>query len=285
MNFFKIKYALAKLIDLATSFSIIRFFYTYVDQQLPFSIECLILGGLTLIPLTINYLLFKFSQLPSLGESILGIKKKESFKWFRLDPSMIEPSGLSYFHRGFYTILGLFFMIAPLSVETFIYPYSNDVTGLNTSKLKWKPFKHESGEWKIEFPTTPCAQETTLNLPDDSELKLSEITAQHKTISYSIASATLPEDLLKWSPNLILKGSLKILANNLENGKSTTDKIFKYRNFPTLPYTFQQGETFIHGRLLLIEDTLYKIEVECPHHEKDQHQEKLDKFFNSFIPN
>lgn len=281
---FRVKYALAKVIDFVTSASIITFIYSLLDQDLGIEIEILTILGFTFIPLLLNYLLFKFFGIQTLGEAIVGIKKIKGFKLSKIDEKIEKDSFLKPANRITYFITAIFLVAAPFCSDLFMDKFSNDVTGLTVSKLKWKPYQHPENEWKIEFPVKPDMKEKTLNLPNSTELKLSEITAQHNQLSYSIASASLPDDLMKWSPNLILKGSFKILASNIKGATTSTDKIFKYKSAPTLPYTFEQGNKFVYGRLILIKDTLYKLEVECPKSEKDLHKEKLDKFFNSFHP-
>jgi hypothetical protein len=284
MNHLSLKFIFAKAIDLITSVSTIAVFYLLVGSQLELISQLFTIGIFSIIPLILNSLLFKFFNVQTLGEAIMKVKKTRSFRFYRFHRSLEADDSLPFIQRISYMMLSLFLVTAPLLTDQVIDQYSTNVTGLKTSNLKWKPFKHPEDDWKIEFPTKPSTQEKVISLPNSSELTLSEITSKQEKLSFSIASATLPENLLKWSPNLILKASIKILANNLEKVESSTDKIFKYKNFPTLPYTLTQGEKVIFGRLILIEDTLYKLEVECPKAEKELHQEKLNKFFNSFSP-
>ena len=273
----------AKLIDFSIEFSVISFILNLLNLKLSLSLELLLTFGGACVLFAIDHFFSKFSKVKTIGEAILGIKKLENFSFKKVSCHVIKDS-TSLAEKITYGVIALFFASSPLISDILIDRFGNTVTGLSYSNLKWKPYHHPEDSWKIEFPTKPKTQAKKIKLPDSNHLHLSEIIAEHDLLSYSIAAAKLPDNLLKWSPNLILKGSIKILANNIKNVRSETDKIFKYQNYPTLPYTFQVDEKLIYGRLILIEDTLYKLEVECPLQEKDTQQEKLDKFFNSFIP-
>ena len=285
MKTLKLKYLFAKLIDFVTSASIITFIYNLLDQELNLEIEILIVFGVTFIPMIMNFLLFKFFGISSLGETILGIKKKKDFKIKNMSQGIEKETSIPKFNRIINTLIALIFTISPFFSDAFITQYGDDVSGLNRSNLIWKSYKHPEDEWKIEFPTKPVLQEKDLQLPNQETITLNEVVSEQETLSYSISSATLPDNLLKWSPNLILKGSIKILdKNHTDNSKSTTNKIFKYKNFASLPYFYIQKDNYIFGRLILANSTLYKLEVECPIGEKDLHNEKVNKFFNSFNP-
>jgi hypothetical protein len=273
----------AKIIDFTIEFSVISFILNLLNLKISLLIEILLTFAFALVLFMIDHLFSKFSKVKTIGEAILGIKKCEGFSFKKISTHVAKDSS-SIGEKITYGIIALFFAASPLISDFLIDRFGNTVTGLNYSNLKWKPFTHPEDAWKIEFPTKPKTQEKKIKLPDSNHLHLSEIVAEHDLLSYSIASAKLPDNLLKWSPNLILKGSIKILANNIKNVDYETDKIFKYQTHPTLPYTFAIDKKLIYGRLILIEDTLYKLEVECPIQEKDNQQEKLQKFFNSFDP-
>ncbi len=277
------QFLIAKFIDLLASVSFSAFFYSFFEKSNQTSLKIIwIVLGVCLIE-TITALLFKFYQAPSLGEVVLGIQKNQNIR-FKTLFHQIEPASYPLAQKILNAVVLAVFISAPFYTGEVFDHYSNQVTGLVSSNLKWKPFYHPEGEWKIEFPTKPAQQEKTIDLPDSKKLTLSETVSEQELLSFSIASAKLPSNLLKWSPNLILKGAMKILSSNLTSVQTSTDKIFQYRQAPTLPYTLVVEDKLIYGRLLLINDTLYKLEVECPASEKGKHQEKLEKFFNSFVP-
>ena len=279
MKTIRLKYLLSKIIDFVTSASIITFIYNLLDQELNLEFEIFTVIGITFIPMIMNFLLFKFFGISSLGETIIGIKKKKEFKIKNINQGIEKETSIPKLNRIANALIALIFIISPFFSDAFITNYGDDVSGLNRSNLVWKYYKHPENEWKIEFPTKPILQEKDLQLPNQETITLNELISEQETLSYSISSATLPENLLKWSPNLILKSSIKILdKNHTDNCKSTTSKIFKYKNFATLPYFYIKNECYIFGRLILANSTLYKLEVECPINEK------VNKFFNSFNP-
>jgi hypothetical protein len=275
---------IAKIIDFAIEFSIIYFIFSLLNFHFPLWLDALILCTATSVVFTIDHLFSKYTGVCTIGESIVRVQKNKNFS-FRQAVHHLSLVDKSLPERFVYSLIALFFLITPpVLSDYFIDGMSNSVTGLSTSHLKWKPYLDKEEEWKIEFPTKPKMQEKTLKLPNSDHLKLSELIAEHDELSYSIASAKLPDNLLKWSPNLILKGAVKIVSHNSPDTTSKTEPIISFKDYPTLPYSLKSKDKLIMGRLLLIEDTLYKLEVEALGEKAEIAADKVQKFFHSFSP-
>ncbi len=279
----RLKLILSKMIDGMISLSTTKFVFNLISidtsDLIGISIYLIASFGIFII----NDLLTTHLAGHTLGEGLLQIEKSKKWCW-PFSKKSFQPAKIQFLHQLLYSFSALILILAPIFQDSLIDEFGNQVTGLTKSNLKWTPYKHPDHEWKIEFPSTPSSKEKNIDLPDSNQLKLKETIAQEEDLFYSIATTSLPADITKWGSNLVLKGSMKILANNLNGAKTSTNKIFQYQNHPTLPYTITVEDKVIYGRLILIEDTLYKLEVECPLKEAEMHQHKLDKFFNSFVP-
>lgn len=182
---------------------------------------------------------------------------------------------------GIVTSTALFFELdGPSSVEI-------KVGERFRKKLSWVTFNDPNGSWKAEFPKSPLLRDQLLQLPSEeqSEVNLKEhfFSDQDSRIEYTITSIDIPPDLLSWGPNLVLKGSLKIVTKNIPGARVMSKKSFRYQDNPSLHYYLDQnGEEERMGRLILIDGTIYKLEVRYPKEIREEIEQELFKFVNSF---
>ncbi|MCH9613739.1 MAG: hypothetical protein SP1CHLAM54_07480 [Chlamydiia bacterium] len=149
--------------------------------------------------------------------------------------------------------------------------------------VKWKGFKDPKGGFTIEFPEKPKEDNSELAVPNSS-LPLTEVKCSpNKDIHYSVMYTTLPSKWLRYSPSLVLKGSLKYISKHMKT-RIVEKSVKKFKNRPALDYVFFDGKLEIAGKLILIGDTLYKVEVKYPYAERANIKESLDKFLSSFNP-
>lgn len=284
MSKLSLKIMAAQLIDLIVSAGFVKFIFSIFDIDCGLHAEIILLITSTITLFLTNNILSGALFKKTLGETIFGLERIK--KWqLSLSLSSFKEAQTSIFKKIFNSILSLLIISAPMFTDQFIDQFGTSVTGITNSNLKWKPYEHPEELWKIEFPTKPLAEEKNIHLPDSQKITISEIVAKEESLAYSVSTTKLPSSITKWSPNLVLKGCFKVVEKNTPKAESTTEKIFKYKNnHPTLPYSLTEGDQFVSGRLILIGDTLYKLEVKIPTVEKEHHKEKLTKFFNSFSP-
>ncbi|MCF7806564.1 MAG: hypothetical protein K9M07_07370 [Simkaniaceae bacterium] len=153
-------------------------------------------------------------------------------------------------------------------------------------KLNWVTYKHPEQSWKAAFPNNPEERDFTLNLPkgEQKQLGLKELvfTDHDGAVEYTISSIEIPHNLMSWGHKLILRGSLKIITDNVPGAKVISKKNFRYRNNPSLHYTLEDRDSERMGRLILIGNTIYKIEISYPKEMKYDLEQELFKFINSF---
>lgn len=131
------------------------------------------------------------------------------------------------------------------------------------------------------FPKNPKLITKEIPLPSPSKqdsLPYTEYLHQQDTTKYSVSYTTLPKSWLKWSSGLILNSALKVLMDKSALKKKSSSKC---NNYPAIEYQAMKQKTKIYGKLVLVGDTLYKIESA---YDIDEQEEDALRFVNSFKP-
>lgn len=149
----------------------------------------------------------------------------------------------------------------------------------------WQHFSPASQDFESDFPSSPAYSFQELPIPKSSEtLPYYEYksTAENGQVTYSISSTELPNKWLIAGPKLLLKGAIKILAENLPNTKIVQSSVLGKDGHPVLDYKLQQNGNEVIGRLYLIGSSLYKVEVSYPPALKANEQQNTAVFLDSF---
>lgn len=160
--------------------------------------------------------------------------------------------------------------------------------GVITSK-KWNCYKDPEGNFEIHFPGNPDESFKNIPIPKTKD-SLPYYTVNFKLddhdIEYNLNYTTLPKNWLKWKPALLLKGALKIICSKLSEGKILSKSFFSLKDLPTLEFTLEKPDNKLSsGRLILIDNVLYKIEVIYPKEKKELIDVNVKTFLQSFKPN
>lgn len=153
-------------------------------------------------------------------------------------------------------------------------------------EISWKNFKSPDGEFTINFPQKKPDHETTdFPIPgSENSLPFDEFKCQHvEDVHYSVSYTTLPRKWLKWSSGLVLKGSIKYISKHINHAKVIYRSVGKYHRLPSLDYILSDGSTERAGRLILVDNKLYKVEINYPASQRENIQDNLSEFVNSFI--
>jgi len=183
--------------------------------------------------------------------------------------------------------IGLF-LSSPIAFETFTNSPLNVATASKAQFLKWKPFNLPEKDAKIQFPKEPRLIEKELDLPKSTKkLIYKEYVSSHEDedIHFSISYTELPKSITRWGSSLVLKGCLDIVVDNLPNGTKVVEKHkSNFKEFPSLEYKLQGKSSVSYGRLLLIDNVLYKIDVTYPDNTDNGIQASIWNFLESFQP-
>jgi hypothetical protein len=136
----------------------------------------------------------------------------------------------------------------------------------------------ENSPFLIFFPSKPKLEEIIKAVPH------SDFLLNYKEYSYdkySLGHVDLPRSWTKWGSNLVFKGSLQQVIKN-ENGNIIEKKKTIHEKYPALDYKIQRGEITTTGRLILVNNTLYKLEVKETSSDSQNQTFFSDLFFNAF---
>jgi uncharacterized RDD family membrane protein YckC len=157
-----------------------------------------------------------------------------------------------------------------------------------TPTKKWNCYKDPEGNFEIHFPGNPDESFKNIPIPKTKD-SLPYYTVNFKLddhdIEYNLNYTTLPKNWLKWKPALLMKGALKIICSKLSEGKILSKSFFTLKDLPTLEFVLQKPDNKLSsGRLILIDNVLYKIEVIYPKEKKDLIDMNVKTFLQSFKP-
>ncbi|MGL4348353.1 MAG: hypothetical protein ACRCSV_02710 [Chlamydiales bacterium] len=155
-----------------------------------------------------------------------------------------------------------------------------DDTNLNT----FVPTK----KFEIAFPSSPSysCREQLLPKLSQKPIALHEYIAKDGKAEYKVYTTVLPKKCFRWSKKIILNGALKILTEHARLPKKVlTTKFKKSDRYTILEYTLKQeiGKIQIIGKLILVDTSIYLIEVSIPEIDfTPDRYEKIKEFFQSF---
>lgn len=153
--------------------------------------------------------------------------------------------------------------------------------------LRWKKFTAPQGDFTINFPKQPKEESRKLPIPNSKNtLPYTEFQCTHSAsgTNYSISYTVLPSKWLKYSSSLVLKGSLRFINKHVEKSRIIDKRVHKFKSLPALDYVLFNGEVEQRGKLILLGDRLYKIEVTYNPSQKIALEKTLNAFLNSFDP-
>jgi hypothetical protein len=190
--------------------------------------------------------------------------------------------------RLFLVIIAIFISFASFMPTTFmshakqIGPYADKGIGIFLPK-DWIEFTSKEKSFTAFFPEKPKFIEKDFPVPRSDEVLLyKEHADKSLTEKHSIGSLDLPVGwTAKWGPQTVLKGALYILSDGRKIIKKEKSI---HEEFPATLYEMRQKDHYILGKLVLVENTLFKLEVETDHSPTDQERILANSFFASFHP-
>lgn len=146
----------------------------------------------------------------------------------------------------------------------------------------WIEVKSDEQSFIAMFPEKPKFETKDFDVPrSDQTLTYMEHHGGSDTTHHTIGSLELPQTWTKWGASNVLKGAIKFLA---DDAKIVTKDKSSHENYPALTYELEKGEHTIIGKLVLVENTLYKLEVDYDHKPTAEELELNTPFYLSFHP-
>lgn len=168
-------------------------------------------------------------------------------------------------------------IIEPISTKTEVS--TTDVPNSNNSLPR---------QFQIEFPSSPSYSYREQLLPKLSQkpITLHQYTAKDGDVEYKVYTTVLPKKCFRWSKKNILKGALEILTQKAGLQKKILTSTFKKsEKYSILEYILrqEQGKIQTIGKLILVDTTLYLIEVSVPEiNLTSDSSERIKEFIQSF---
>ncbi|MBF5059100.1 hypothetical protein [Candidatus Neptunochlamydia vexilliferae] len=151
---------------------------------------------------------------------------------------------------------------------------------------KWVSFEPNGENFIAAFPKKPKMTTRDLPVPGGAdplpykEFKCTLDEVKHFSVSYT----TLPESWLKYGDNLVLGGALKVIMQEMGNPELVGKESTKLKSFSALDYEHYTEEMVSGGTLVLVGNTLYKVEITHPRGEDPHVHDELCHFLENFAP-
>ena len=150
---------------------------------------------------------------------------------------------------------------------------------------KWVSFNHDENAFSAIFPKKPGYTTRVLPIPrSDNTLPYHEYQSSENDLVASVSYTVLPDDWLKWGSSLVLKGALKVIVGEVKGAHLVGQSSNTFKSFPALDFEHYLGDLETAGTLVLVGNTLYKVEIAYPVQEKERAHRVLCQFVESFTP-
>lgn len=149
----------------------------------------------------------------------------------------------------------------------------------------WIKFNPKEENFSVKFPNKP--EHTTKDFPiprSDDTLPYHEFQCSEGNKVISVSYTVLPQDWLKWGSKMVLKGAMKVVVSQLKGAHLVGQSINTFKSFPSLDFEHYIGDHETAGTLILVGNVLYKVEICYPVNEREQVQNQLAQFIESFNP-
>lgn len=187
---------------------------------------------------------------------------------------------------GFTLLLGV-----TAAIPELVYEQVAKVCNIDQSEQALDPSNPYSSNWikitpeelafSILFPKEPSYQEINYEVPQSDRVLTFKEYKHVENLEYSLGYVELPRNWTKWGSGIVFKSSLKLLG---KVGTVKTRKKSTHRSFPALEYELTHKDGKSLGKLILVKNTLYRLETKYTASPSVEDEKVTQVFFNSFIP-
>ncbi len=155
---------------------------------------------------------------------------------------------------------------------------------------KWISFNPKNENFSASFPKKPKLDSRNLPIPgSDDFLPYKEYRCElDEDILFSVSYTTLPKEWLKYGNSLVLGGALKVIMHEFDKSELVGKETTLFKSFPALDYEHytvaEEGQKETAGTLVLVGNTLYKIEMNYPLELHENVKDQLAYFIENFTP-
>lgn len=145
----------------------------------------------------------------------------------------------------------------------------------------WVNYADTDERFTIDFPKNPEYQSKQLEVPRAGEISYEEYIVEVKNASYSVSYVDFPKKWRLLGSQKLLKKSLELLVAHDKVPQQLMSKtLTTHGRHPALDFILKKEDQVVHGRLVLVGTTLYKLAVGYPNEieERVVHLHFLDSF-------
>jgi len=145
----------------------------------------------------------------------------------------------------------------------------------------WKDFNSVDGAFKVTFPTFPKHETHSINVSDSNITGTLELyTADKETSSYFIQAIRYNGGIDVSNPQANLEGAFNGRVAEIPNYKIISSDFGTFVLNDSLDYKVQSGDYYIYGKMVLVDQRLYALEMACEISKCSTSD--YQKFINSF---
>ena len=143
------------------------------------------------------------------------------------------------------------------STKSVISDYFSDASS-------WKDFNSIEGAFKITLPTFPKHETHSINIPDSNVTGTLELyTADNDTSSYFIQAIRYIGGIDVSNPKANIEGAFNGRVAEIPNYKIISSNFSSFVLNDSLDYQVQSGDYYIYGKMVLVDQRLYVLEMAC----------------------
>jgi hypothetical protein len=128
----------------------------------------------------------------------------------------------------------------------------------------WKEFNSVEGAFKVNFPTFPSHQTNSINVPESDITGTVELYSSDRENSSYFVQAIRYDGVINISnPQANLEGGFNGRVAEIPNHKIISSKFGTSPSYDWIDYQIQSDNYYIYGRMILIGQRLYSLEMAC----------------------
>jgi len=129
----------------------------------------------------------------------------------------------------------------------------------------WVRYYDEEGGFRVDFPSDPDFQSKQLEVPNGNRpLEYNEFYSSTNNVYYSVSYMDFPGKWRWVGTKTLLKKAVDLIVQNTEKAEFVEKKLVLHRSLPAIDFVFKVGQEDVKGRLVLVENRLYKLLVHYP---------------------
>jgi hypothetical protein len=143
----------------------------------------------------------------------------------------------------------------------------------------WMTYYAEEAGFQIAFPKDPEVVSKELDTGSKT-LQVNEFTSQTNNVFYSVSYMDFPKKWRWVGSKTLLKKAVDLIVQHTDQAELVGKRITSHKNLPAIDFLYKQGNDEVKGRLVLVNNRLFKLTIAYPSSLSEKLQQ--DIFLESF---